>query len=173
MTSTKSRSRMVPGIVACCLLTSCGDARPQTTGEPGTAAQQGAEAPDEWGAISPAAGPDSLFEPAEQRRILPRHRIYYTLTDYDWYARGEPLVLDGVPYVPAGLPVAASADDMRQLGSYQGVDYYEWDDGAPQGGAVRLYVPVFEGYWQTFHADPARLAPDPARPGPDTARPGR
>lgn len=97
---------------------------------------------------------DSVFEPAEDVVTLPTSRIYYTLTSYDWYARGEPLIHDGRPYTPEGMPVHASLDDMGRAGDYQGVEYYvRTGDPAPA-----VYVPVFDGYWQRFTADPNAVA---------------
>src|SRR5690606_11843849 len=32
-------------------------------------------------------------------------RIYHVLTDFDWYARGEPVVLEGTSYTMAGDPL--------------------------------------------------------------------
>lgn len=78
---------------------------------------------------------------------LPADRIYYDLTRFEWYARGEPLLHDGVGYQPAGMPLAALASEMKLLGEYEGVEYYrrESDDGL-------LFVPVFDGYWLAFRA---------------------
>ena len=43
-------------------------------------------------AVADTVEGDSVFDPAEDVVTLPTSRIYYTLTSYDWYARGEPLV---------------------------------------------------------------------------------
>jgi hypothetical protein len=91
-----------------------------------------------------------------ERMTLPPYRIYYTLTSYAWYARGEPLIHDARAYYAAGWPVAASAAVMELLGEYQGVSYY-----ARRGDTNSVvYVPVFEGYWQPFRADPAPRVAD-------------
>jgi hypothetical protein len=71
--------------------------------------------------------------------------IYYDLTRYDWYARGEPLQHDGRSFMPGGL-VAASGAEMEQLGDYGGVAFYR-RAGAP---ADSLFVPVYERYWLSF-----------------------
>jgi hypothetical protein len=91
----------------------------------------------------------AFFVAAPERENLPSARIYYTLTQHEWYARGQPLLHENRPYHAVGMPVAASLPDMEELGEYQGVDYY-----ARRGDtAAAVYVPVFEGYWQPFRAD--------------------
>ncbi|MGH7448458.1 MAG: hypothetical protein ACRELT_12900, partial [Longimicrobiales bacterium] len=80
--------------------------------------------------------------------------IYYTLTNHEWYAHGEPLVHDGRPYEPAGMPISVSLSEMNRIGDFQGVEYYARDgDSEPV-----VYVPVFDGYWQQFRADPSAVA---------------
>jgi hypothetical protein len=92
--------------------------------------------------------PPDAFQPDEDRKTLPSNRIYYTLTDYPWYARGEPLLHDGRPHVASGLPIAASTDEMEKAGEYEGVEFYtRRDHNEPV-----VYVPVFEGYWLGFRA---------------------
>lgn len=94
---------------------------------------------------------DSTFAPDAQRETLPSNRIYYTLTQHEWYARGQPLVHEDRAYHPSGMPVAASLPEMSVAGEYHGVEYYLRDaDAEPI-----LYIPVFEGYWQAFRADTA------------------
>ena len=85
---------------------------------------------------------------------LPSNRIYYTLTSFDWYARGEPLVHDGRAYAPEGMPVSASLADMSKAGDYHGVEFYV-RSGDPD---PVVYVPVYDGYWQRFRADPNAVA---------------
>jgi hypothetical protein len=103
-------------------------------------------------AADPAAGTgagDSVFAPAHERETLPSSRIYYTLTQHAWYARGEPLLHENRAWHPVGMPVSASVPEMRAAGEYQGVEYYVREaDTEPA-----LYIPVFEGYWQAFRAD--------------------
>jgi hypothetical protein len=139
MTGTKSRVTLNIA-VACCVLTGCGtdDDRPDR------------EAP--LAADNVAA--DSVYAPAEDLVTLPTSRIYYTLTSHDWYARGEPLVHDGRPYEPEGMPVSASLDVMEKAGEYSGVEYYV-RSGDPEPA---VYVPVFDGYWQRFRGDPNAVA---------------
>lgn len=79
-------------------------------------------------------------------------RIYFTLTDYDWYARGEPLVLENAQYRAGRGVVGAPLSAMRKVGEYQGVDVYAADGEAAD---TAVYVPVFPGYWQPFHLSEA------------------
>lgn len=92
--------------------------------------------------------PDSVYAAPAERAVLPSARIYYRLTDHEWYARGEPLLHDGRAHHPAGLPVAASLAEMELAGEYERVDYYVRQHDESHA----LYVPVFEGYWQSFRA---------------------
>lgn len=108
-----------------------------------------------------AADGDEVFTPDDARTTLPSDRIHYSLTDHEWYARGEPLVHDGLAWVPAGMPIAASASDMTPEGEYGGVSFYR---RAGEETAA-LYVPVFRGWWQTFRPDSTRTVP--AAPGSD------
>jgi hypothetical protein len=99
------------------------------------------------------SGVDTVYASVE-RQTLPPSRIYYTLTDHPWYARGEPLVHENAAYHAAGMPVAASVDQMQHAGEYQGVDYYLRQGDERQA----VYVPIYEGYWQSFRADTAARA---------------
>ncbi|MGH7552830.1 MAG: hypothetical protein ACREMQ_07350 [Longimicrobiales bacterium] len=79
------------------------------------------------------------------------NRIYYNLTQFDWYARGEPIHYENAAYRPRGAPIRASADRMEKAGEYQGVEFYRADeDGA---ASTVVYVPVFEGFWLPFVRD--------------------
>ncbi|HEX6133457.1 MAG TPA: hypothetical protein VFZ24_05825 [Longimicrobiales bacterium] len=113
-----------------------------------------------------AAHADSTFTPENRRVSLPTSRIYYTLTSYEWYARGEPLLHDGGAYRPEGMPVSASLTEMSRAGEFSGVEYYV-RDGDPAG---TVYVPVFQGYWQAFRLDPSAPA-TPADDAPSAAVP--
>ena len=124
--------------VACCVLAGCGSAD---------------EPADDAPAAADSVAGDSVFDPAEDVVTLPTDRIYYTLTSFDWYARGEPLVHEGRPYEPEGMPVGASLTDMTKAGEYQGVEFY-----VRGGDNESVYVPVFDGYWQQFRADPSAVA---------------
>lgn len=98
--------------------------------------------------MEPQTSPAAAVAPREQ---LARDRIYYDLTRFEWYARGEPLVRDGVAYQPAGLPIALSLRELERIGEFEGVEYYR-----RAGDADHLYVPVFDGYWLAFRPPPAR-----------------
>ena len=138
MTETMSRVTLRIA-VACCVLAGC-SAEDRPAGDSAIVADS-------------VAG-DSIFAPSEERVTLPSSRIYYTLTNHDWYARGESLVHDGRPYDPEGMPVAASLTEMTQAGEFQGVEYYTRASEAE----AAVYVPVFDGYWQRFRADPSARA---------------
>jgi hypothetical protein len=97
-----------------------------------------------------AVADDSVYVP--QRELVEKpDRIYLSLTAYEWYARGEPLLHANAAYQPAGFPVAAPLSEMHVTGEYQGVEYYVRDGDAEP----ILYVPVYEGYWQAFRPDTA------------------
>jgi hypothetical protein len=110
----------------------------------------GAEAEADVVPVAAGAEEDTtVFVAAPERENLPGNRIYYTLTQHGWYARGEPLRHDSRAYHAAGMPIAASVPDMELLGEYQGVEYYALSGDT----ADAVYVPIFEGYWQRFRAD--------------------
>lgn len=136
MTGTKPRV-FLRVTLACCVLAGCGGAEE----EPDVSAQPPGD----------SVGGVAVFNPSEQRQDLPTSRIYYTLTDYGWYERGQPLAHDGRAYRPRGMPLAASLAEMQKAGEFQGVEYYVRN---ADPGAV-LYVPVFDGYWQAFELDPS------------------
>lgn len=111
---------------------------------------------------SPALDTTGAWRP-ESRELLPEREIYLTLTDFEWYARGEPLLHEGQPYVSYGMPVAASVSEMSRTGEYEGVAYYtRRGDAEPY-----IYVPVFEGYWLVFRPD---TLPTTAKSADPTAR---
>lgn len=93
-----------------------------------------------------AAGSESLEPQVEEDDLPPV--IYYDLTRFDWYARGEPMRLDDGAYAPGGAPVRAATSEMEKVGEYEGVEYYARDDASGSEGVV--YVPVFEGFWLPF-----------------------
>jgi hypothetical protein len=103
-------------------------------------------------ATAAVAASDTVYSPQTGRVVLEPERIYFTLTDHEWYARGQPLLHGNAAYHPTGMPVSASLSDMHHAGEYQGVDYYVRDG---DGGQI-VYVPVYEGYWQRFSPDTAR-----------------
>ena len=88
--------------------------------------------------------------PLEDER--PR-RIYYNLTDYTWYARAEPLLIEQQRYSPSGVPRAIPLAKLRLFGNYQGVDFYALRGEKEPPGTV--FVPVHEGYWLPFVAAPS------------------
>jgi hypothetical protein len=142
MTSTANRSAIMMLLTACCL-TACvqGDAESEAELQPAGVV----EAPEVTGGI------DTIYTGAPGRDALPAARIYFNLTDHDWYARGDPLVHENVAFTPAGNPVSAAVDEMQHVGDYLGVDYYV----RPADTTGALYVPVFEGYWLPFRPDTA------------------
>jgi hypothetical protein len=132
-------SRAIRSIaVACCVLAGCREA----------------DQPPAAAAAGDTVVADSVFRPDETQVNLPTDSIYHTLTSYDWYARGEPLVHSGRPYEPDGMPVNASLTEMTKVGDYQGVEFYTRSGES----AAAVYVPVFVGYWQRFLADPSAAA---------------
>jgi hypothetical protein len=103
--------------------------------------------PVDGGDARPFDAPPVAWRPdAAPADTLPP-RLYLDLTRFDWYARAEPLRHGGHDYELLGPPVALDTDGFRQLGTYEGVDYYVRLDAADD--AV-LYVPVSEGFWQPF-----------------------
>lgn len=78
--------------------------------------------------------------------------IYYDLTAFDWYRRGEPLVIDGREYRPDGIPEAERARKFEPVGEYMGVTYYVLENSSEPHLAV--YIPVSPGYWQPFTPTP-------------------
>lgn len=99
-------------------------------------------------------GPVALDAPDQAQRP---ERIYYDLMEFDWYARGEPLVHEGTAYDVAGSgPVALDARTLERVGEYSGVDVYRRD------GDTHVYVPVYDGWWLGF-------APGAAVPTADAA----
>lgn len=76
--------------------------------------------------------------------------IYYDLTQFDWYRRGEPLIAEERSYRPAGKPEATMGRRFEKAGEYEGVSYYE-QEGA-ESPADTVYVPVFPDYWLPFAA---------------------
>lgn len=73
--------------------------------------------------------------------------IYFDLTQYEWYRRGEPVVIDEARYLP-GAVEATGERKLKREGDYQGVEYYA-SEGASQPFDT-IFVPVFPGYWLTF-----------------------
>lgn len=105
----------------------------------------------------PATPPEPETVEVPPSEPLPE-RIYFTLTEYAWYAQGEPLVWDNAAYRAGTGVVARPLSAMRKLGEYQGVDVYR-EDAATVDTA--LYVPVFPGYWQPFLLSDPAVAAEP------------
>jgi hypothetical protein len=126
----------------CCAVVACsGD----------DSAANAAEEPAPTAAADSSGDSDTTFTPDTRRQVLPSDRIYFNLTQHEWYAKGQPLVHEGRSFMPAGFPVAASLQEMQRAGEYQGVEYYRRTDGDSS-----LYVPVSRGYWQVFRGGSAQ-----------------
>lgn len=116
------------------------------------ASPEDASVPDAESASTVAAALPPAPAPGPAVKHLPSDRIYYDLTRFQWYARGEPLRHEGLAYQPSGMPVAIPLAEMEQIGAYDGVDYYR-----RAGADALLFVPVFDGYWLAFR--PVATAP--------------
>lgn len=127
----------------------------------GTVAEEQATPALEIDALADAdslSGPPTGAEPADAEERP--DRVYYVLTEFDWYARGEPIVLDGTAHTVAGDPLRMDARTLERSAEYGGVDVYR------RAGDPNVYVPVYDGYWLPFAPDPTASLPAPA---PDTA----
>ena len=142
--TTFDMTRRHPIIQLCCALLTC--SLSACGGEDNAAAE-----PAQTAVVDSAARSDTTFTPDTQRQVLPVERIYFNLTQHEWYAKGQPLVHEGRSYMPAGYPVSASLPEMQRTGEYQGVEYYKRADGDSM-----LYVPVSRGYWQVFRGGPVQ-----------------
>ncbi|MBI4409953.1 MAG: hypothetical protein HY561_09610 [Gemmatimonadetes bacterium] len=109
-------------------------------------------APAELALREDAAGPAPRGETRTPRRApAPPTRpdeIYYDLTVFEWYRRGEPLRYDGRSYQPQGMPRLISLRQLRRAGEFGGVTFYV--GAADSTSHSILYVPVFDRYWQPF-----------------------
>ncbi len=85
-------------------------------------------------------------EPEEESDAAPAV-IYYDLTGFDWYRRGEPILLEGRRYLPGRVEPTGERRFQRE-GAYDGVDYYVPRDAAQPHDTI--YVPVYSGYWLPF-----------------------
>lgn len=90
---------------------------------------------------------DEPSPPPEARNSEPPE-IYYDLTRFDWYRRGQPLLVEGRPFQPAGRPEPTGVREFTELGRYDGVTYYAVAGSEAPHNVV--YVPVSPGYWQPF-----------------------
>lgn len=100
---------------------------------------------------APALPPQELSTPdtaaLEGEPVVRPDEIYFELTAFEWYRRGEPLVHQDVAYRPAGTPMVAPAESMQPAGTYEGVRYYVREGSA---SADSLFVPVHQRYWLPF-----------------------
>ena len=126
-----------------------------TRGEDGGRDGAEATAPDEDGAESALA--EWARSEEQAKGDLPA-TIYYDLTRYEWYARGEALRHAEASYMPDGRPARIPASEMRKAGQYGGVDIYV--QASDRDDADIVYVPVFEGFWLPF----TRIDPQASRP---------
>ncbi len=101
-------------------------------------------APPAASRVAEGANSVGRSEDAEDTTGAPAH-IFYELTLYEWYRHGQPLLVDGTPYQPAGAPVRLRSSELEPLGTYEGVDYYR-NSHSPD----LVFVPVYPGYWQPF-----------------------
>ena len=115
---------------------------------PGATPAEGAAAAPATAAAAPVDSASAALAEREARssEAQPR-RIYYDLTRFDWYRRGESLVAEGVAYEQTGDPVTMAGDSLRLAGTYQDVDYYVRVDDDARGV---VFVPVFQRYWLPF-----------------------
>lgn len=122
------------GVIVTALLACGPDGQPESI----RAAEE--QALEEETAHEPAAAPETRnSEPPE---------IYYDLTRFEWYRRGQPLLVGGRPFQPAGRPEPTGAREFTELGRYEGVTYYVVAGSRAPHDVV--YVPVSPGYWQPF-----------------------
>jgi hypothetical protein len=101
--------------------------------------------------------PLAVDHPNARSDTLPP-RIYYDLTKFEWYARGEALRFEDRDYVQSGPPVALATSALRKTGDFQGVDIYVLVDA--DSARIQLYIPVFEGFWLGFARDTSRTSRD-------------
>jgi len=93
----------------------------------------------------PSAG---LSLQAEAPAAVPPREYYHDLTVFDWYRRGEAIVIDGRALRPSGRPVPTGGHTLDMAGEFGGVTFYVPAGTPPPYGVV--YVPVAPGYWQPF-----------------------
>ena len=96
------------------------------------------------------ASVEQVAESASSEEPVRPRTIYYNLTDYGWYARAEPMVIEQLQYGPGGTPQPIPLAKLRLSGNYQGVDFYVMHGEREPPGTV--YVPVYDGYWLPFVA---------------------
>lgn len=77
----------------------------------------------------------------------PPDTIYYDLTRFEWYRRGEPIIIGERRYRSADVE-ATGERELKREGSYEGVDYYADKDAKQPYDSI--FVPVYPGYWLPF-----------------------
>jgi len=118
-------------------------------------------AKDASNAVQAGLAPVVAPQPAQAAPAAPEYpsTIYYDLTRYEWYARGEALVHDSAAFHPTGVPVALPLAELERVGNYQGVDVYQHRFAADRD--ANRYVPVYEGFWLRFSAQPVGTIVEP------------
>lgn len=113
------------------------------------------EAPARQSPVVIRAAPETTMIPVRPpprlvaRDSLPA-RIYYDLTRFEWYARGEPLRWADRDWQPDGNPLALETETLRLVGEFEGVDVWIRADEDP---VMHIYVPVSEGFWLRFASE--------------------
>jgi len=121
--------------------------------EDGAAEAEVADGAPDPAAVAPDTADEGIFIAEEDHVDERPETIYYDLTRFDWYARGEPLMHEGRAFVAGGTLVAAPLSAMERIGEYGGVAYYR----RPEVAGV-LFVPVYDRYWLQFRAQEAAPA---------------
>jgi hypothetical protein len=119
------------------------------------------------GAASAVDGAAAVLTQDSAPRPRRPDEIYYDLTAFDWYRRGEVLVASGLAFQPQGLPRVIPFDSLQRAGNYQGVDFYVKNGAAEPFDTV--FVPVFEDFWQPFLPVGPATPAMPAAPSPAPA----
>lgn len=109
-------------------------------------AERSLEAAAESGALAAETSP--LGDSESHASHAGPARVFYDLTVFDWYRRGEPLLLDGRAYRPASQPKFIPAETLRQVDSFGGVDVYRRANQSEPLDSI--FVPVYENYWLVF-----------------------
>jgi hypothetical protein len=166
---TRLRGLLLGALLTALALAGCdwGGARDGKEAAGGVAGQATAQsavrtaggAPDQPGLPDPSAEQDQSEGEAPEKEDEPVRpaTVYYDLTRYDWYRRGEPILFEGRRYLP-GRVEPTGERRLHREGTYDGVDFYVSGDMAQPLDTI--YVPVFNGYWLPFisEAQPAESA---------------
>jgi len=118
--------------------------------------EEPAQATSSTAAIEVDTARDAVGPPAEEAEAEEEERpdtIYYDLTRFEWYRRGQPIVIDETRYTPAEVE-ATGGRRLKREGAYEGVDYYvNRDSDQPYD---TIFVPVYPGYWLPFVSERQR-----------------